>query len=135
LRGAVEILKDEAIGQRSIYLISDFHSSGWNTANDSFRLNKDIKLIPIDVSEPAAPNLAVGDVNAQPQIYQQKYPDKLTARIYNFSDEPRKGVKVDFTINDHPVEKRELSIAAHDSQLVDSPISISPPARIDALSR
>src|SRR5882724_4492450 len=119
LRGAVEMLKEEAIGQRIIYLISDFHSSGWTTANDQFRLNKDIKLIPIDVSEPTASNLAVGDVNAQPQVYQQKYPDKLTARIYNYSDEPRKGVKVDFTINDHPVEKRELSIGAHDSQLVE----------------
>jgi len=63
--------------------------------------------------------IAVGDVNAQPQVYQQKYPDKLTARIYNYSDEPKKGVKVDFNINDHAVEKREISIGARDSQLVE----------------
>ncbi|HZS47863.1 MAG TPA: hypothetical protein VFC63_22525, partial [Blastocatellia bacterium] len=111
--------KDEVIGQRTIYLISDFHQSGWNAANDNFRLGKDTKLVPIDVSEIKAPNLAVSDVNAQPLVYQQKYSEKLTARISNFSDEPKTAVKVDFNINDHPVEKREINIPARDSQLVE----------------
>ena len=41
LRGAEELLKDEEVGQRNIYLISDFHSSGWNSSDTSFRLSKE----------------------------------------------------------------------------------------------
>jgi len=119
LRGADGLFKDEGKGVRRIVLLSDFQAAGWNQAQASFRLSKDVQLEPIDVSEGAAPNLAVTEVTAQPVIYQQKYTDKLAARVTNFSDEARPNVRVEFQINDHPVEKRELKLEAHASELVE----------------
>ena len=119
LRGADALFKDAGKGPRQIVLISDFQAAGWNQAESSYRLSKDVKLMPIDVGENTAPNLAVTEVTAQPIIYQQKYTDKLAARVTNFSDEARPAVRVEFQINDHTVEKRELKLDAHASELIE----------------
>jgi len=119
LRSAEGLFKDVGKGEHRIFLISDFQAVGWNAADAAFRLGKDVKLVPVDVGEAKAPNLAVTEINAQPVIYQQKYEDKLGVRVANFSDEARDGVRIEFQINDHPVEKREFKIAARDSQAVE----------------
>lgn len=114
LRGASELFKEASQKDRRIVLISDFQTAGRNPAETAFQLGKDIKLQPVDVGEQNATNLAITDVGAQPLIYQPKYSDKLTARIANFGDEARQGVRVEFQLNDHPVEKREIKIPAND---------------------
>ncbi|MEP7339301.1 MAG: VWA domain-containing protein, partial [Acidobacteriota bacterium] len=119
LRGAAELFKEASQKERRIVLISDFQAAGRNPAEAVFQLSKDIKLQPVDVGEQSAANLAVTDLSAQPLIYQPKYADKLTARIANFSDDARDGVRVEFQLNDHAVEKRELKIAAHDAAAVE----------------
>ena len=40
-------------------------------------------------------------------IYQAKYGDRLTARIANFSDDEKTGVRVEFQLNDHPEARRD----------------------------
>jgi uncharacterized membrane protein len=119
LRGAAEAFKEVSQKDKRIVLISDFQASGRNLAEAPFQLSKEIKLQPVDVGEQNASNLAVTDISAQPLIYQPKYTDKLTARVANFSDEARDGVRVEFQLNDHAVEKRELKIAAHDAAVVE----------------
>ena len=119
LRGASELFKEINLKDRRIVLISDFQAAGRNPAENSFQLSQDIKLQTMDVGEQGASNLAVTDISAQPLIYQPKYEDKLTARVANFSDEERSGVRVEFVLNDHAVEKRELKIAANDSATVE----------------
>ena len=119
LRGAETLFKDVNNANKRLLLISDFQASGHNSADATFRVNKNIKLTPIDVGEPNTPNLAVTDLSAQPLIYQPKYTDKLSARITNFSDEAKAGVRVELNLNDHLVEKRELNIAARDTATVD----------------
>lgn len=119
LRGAETLFKESNLANKRLLLISDFQANGQNPAEANYRLNKDIKLVPIDVGEAQAGNLAVTDITAQPLIYQPKYDDKLTARIANFSDEAKEGVRVEFNLNDHVIEKRELKIAGHDTAAVE----------------
>ena len=119
LRGAEELMKEATTKDRRIVLISDYQAAGWNQADTSYRLSNDIKFVTNDVGEADATNLAVTDINAQPVIYQQKYADKLAARIANFSDEARDNVQVEFQLNEHTVEKRQIKIAARDSTLVE----------------
>lgn len=119
LRGAAELFKEAPQKEKRIVLISDFQAAGRNPAETAFQLSKEIKLQPVDVGEQNATNLAVTDIGAQALIYQPKYSDKLTARIANFSDEARDGVRVEFQLNDHAVEKRELKIPANDAATVE----------------
>jgi uncharacterized membrane protein len=119
LQGAEELMKEAGAPERRVVLVSDFQASGWNPADTAFKLSKDIKLVTIDVSDGATANLAVTEVSAQPVIYQQKYADKLAARVHNFGDEEKSGVRVEFLLNDHTVEKREVKIPARESVLVE----------------
>jgi uncharacterized membrane protein len=119
LRGAEGLFKDAGGSDKRIVLVSDFQAAGRNQAEASYRLSKDIKLVTIDLGEENSPNLAVADVNLQPLLYQPKYADKLTARIANYSDEARTGVRVEFQLNDHTVEKRDIKIEARDAATVE----------------
>jgi hypothetical protein len=119
LKGAESLFKEMGKGEKRLYLISDFQAAGRSSAEGSFRLSKEIKLIPLDVGEEKAPNVAVTEIGAHPVIYQQKYDDKLVARVANFGDDDLSAVRIEFSINDHPVEKRELRLAARDTQSVE----------------
>lgn len=119
LRGAEGLFKDVGSSDKRIILISDFQDAGRNEAEAAYRLPANIKLVTIDLGEQNSPNLTVTDVGLQPLIYQAKYSDKLTARIANFSDEAKDGVRVEFQLNDHTVEKREIKVAARDATPVE----------------
>lgn len=119
LRGVESLLREAGTKEQRIFLISDFQAAGINPAEAAFRLKSEVKLVTHDVGESDAANLAVTDLNAQPVLYQAKYEDKLAARIANYSDTTRKGVRVEFQLNDHTVEKREISVPARDVALVE----------------
>jgi len=119
LRGAEGLFKETAAADRRIVLISDFQAAGRNEAEASYRLPSDVKLVTIDVGEQNSPNLAITDVGLQPMIYQAKYADRLTARIANFSDEEKTGVRVELQLNDHPEGVREIKVAARDATTVE----------------
>ncbi len=119
LRGAEGLFKETGAAGKRIVLISDFQAAGRNEAEASYRLPKDIQLVTIDLGELNSPNLAITDVGLQPLIYQAKYADKLTARVANFSDEAKSGVRVELQLNDSPIEKREIKVAARDATAVE----------------
>jgi Aerotolerance regulator N-terminal/von Willebrand factor type A domain/Beta-galactosidase trimerisation domain len=119
LRGAEELMKEATLTERRVILISDYQAAGWNPADTTYRLRNDIRLITNDVGDSDAANLAITEVNAQPVIYQQKYADKLAARVMNFSDEALDNIQVEFQLNDHTVEKRQVKVAPRDSTLVE----------------
>jgi hypothetical protein len=114
LRGAAEIFKEVKASNKRLIVLSDFQAAGRNPAETPFRLDQSIKLVPVDLSEAESKNLAITELAAQPLIYQQKYGDKLTARVTNFSDEDNSNVRMTFSLNDRIAEKRELKVAAHD---------------------
>src|SRR5215813_9438416 len=84
VQAASAILKDAPPGPHRIYLISDFQDAGWNRSAPQVKLSPDVKLSPIDVSDPKASNLAVSAVSADSVIYTQKYSGKAVARVSNF---------------------------------------------------
>jgi von Willebrand factor type A domain/Aerotolerance regulator N-terminal len=119
IRAAEGMFKEAGAGNKNIILISDFQAGGRNPAEAAYRLSKDIKLTTIDLGEPESPNLAIPEVVVQPLIYQPKYSERLTARIANFSDAAKDGVRVEFQLNDRPVGKREIKIAPRDATTVE----------------
>lgn len=119
LSGAEELLTGVRASEKRIFLISDFQATGWKNPGSSFRLSRDIKLIPILADAEPVPNLAVSDVSVRPVSYQQKYGDKLRAQIISSGDEAQEGIEVELQINDQTVEKRRLAIPAHGSAPVE----------------
>jgi uncharacterized membrane protein len=121
LRGAESLLGElKTNGKRRVVLISDFQASGWNQANASFKLSSDIQLQPLDVGgNNAAPNVAVTSVEAHGMVFGQKYLENLSVQFSNFSDTPRDRLAVDFQINDQTVEKREVSLNARETKVVE----------------
>ncbi|MGH9769961.1 MAG: BatA domain-containing protein [Blastocatellia bacterium] len=119
LRGAEGLFKETTAAGKRIILISDFQAAGRNEAEASYRLPSNIEMFTNDVGEQNSPNLAITDVGLEPLIYQAKYENKLTARIANFSDDEKTGVRVEFQLNDSPVAKREIKIAPRDAATVE----------------
>lgn len=119
LRGAESLFKEATTRRKRICLITDFQASGRIPSEASYRLGKEITLVPIDIGARDLPNLSIVDVSALSAIYQPKYTDKLSARIVNHSDEERRGVQVEFQLNDRTVEKREMRIPAGEAATVE----------------
>ncbi len=121
LRGAESLFSElKTSGAKRIILISDFQASGWDQANATFKLGNDVQLVTIDVGgNTTAPNVAVTNVEARGLVFGQKYVDNLAVRVSNFGDAPRDRLRIDFQINDQTVEKREISLSARDSKVVE----------------
>ena len=121
LRGAESLFAElKTAGARRIVLISDFQASGWDQANATFKLSSDIQLQTFDVggNNPAA-NVAVTRVDAHGRVFGQKYLESLSVQVGNFSDTPRDRLGLDFQINDQTVEKREISLNARETKVVE----------------
>lgn len=121
LRGGESLLTEiKTTGPKRLVLISDFQASGWNRAIATFKLSNNTQLKTFDVSDNnAAPNVAVTDLEAKGVTYGQKYADNLAVHITNFDDAPRDRLHVDFQINDQTVEKREISLNARESKVLE----------------
>ena len=121
LRGAESLFGElKTAGPRRIVLISDFQASGWNQAKATFRLSSDIQLQTFDVGgNNPAPNIAVTRVDAHGLVFGQKYLENLSVQVSNFSDTARERLAIDFQINDQTVEKREVSLNARETKVVE----------------
>jgi hypothetical protein len=119
IQAADAILKDAGRGQHRIYLISDFQDAGWNRSAPPVKLSADVKLFPIDVSDPKAANLALTGVDSDPVVYAQKYAGKVVARVSNFGGEDADDVTIEFKLNDLPVERKPIRLGAGGTQNVE----------------
>src|SRR5215813_7557791 len=118
IQAADAILKDAGRGQHRIYLISDFQDTGWNRSAPPVKLAPDVKLFPIDVSDPKAANIAVTAVTADPVVYVQKYAGKVVARVSNFGPDDVETV-IELKLNDLPAERKPLNVGAGGTQNVE----------------
>jgi Aerotolerance regulator N-terminal/von Willebrand factor type A domain len=119
LKGAESLFADDTSGAKRIFLISDFQASGKGEASNAFRLKGDIKLEVVDISDESIENIAISDLGVHGLVYQQKYSDKLTAKVTNFGLEDRRAVRVEFRINDSVIEKREVDVPAGESKTLE----------------
>lgn len=128
IQTADALLREARAKPRKIYLISDFQASGWNRTDSSFKLSRDIELVPVDVSENEALNCTVMDVRSEPVVYAQKYTGKLVASLACFSDNtaddesarqnPIDGV-AELKINDLPIERRQVKLSPSTPTIVE----------------
>jgi hypothetical protein len=118
IAAADSVLKDAGAGARQIHLITDFQSGGWDKAQTKYRLSSGVKLIPVDVGDLNASNIAVKNAQGDSIVYGQKYNGKLTSEIGNFSPEAAE-VPVELRLNDLTVERRQISIPANRSETVE----------------
>ena len=120
LRGAESLFADDTAGSRRIFLISDFQASGKGSPETSdFKLKQGTELEAVDVSDDQVENIAITDLGVHGVVYQQKYSDRLTAKVTNFGYEDRKGVRIEFKINDAIVEKREFDVLSGESKTIE----------------
>ncbi len=121
LRGAESLFAESKTGgAKRIVLISDFQASGWNQANASFKLGSDTQLLTFDVGgNNPAPNVAVTKVDAHGVVFGQKYLQNVSVQVNNFSDSPRDRLAIDFQINDQTVDKREISLNARETKVIE----------------
>src|SRR5919206_736292 len=121
LRGAESLLSEvETTGPKRIVMISDFQMPGWSQASATFKLSNTTQLTTLDVGgNNPPPNVAITNVEARGVVFGQKYLDNLVVHINNFSDTPKDHVQVDFQINEQTVEKRDISLNARDSRVVE----------------
>jgi hypothetical protein len=113
------ILREAGRGQHRIYLISDFHDAGWNRSAPPVKLSPDVKVVPIDVSDAKAANLAVSSLSADAVVYAQKYAGKVVARVSNFGAQDFDNAAIELKLNDLPVERRPLKLVAGEAQNAD----------------
>lgn len=120
IRGAESLFTDDTAGSRRIFLISDFQASGKGSPGGSdFKLKRGTTLEPVDVSDDLIENVAITDLGVHNVVYQQKYTDRMTAKVTNFGLEDRKGVRIEFKINDAIVEKREFDVVSGESKTIE----------------
>lgn len=121
LRGAESLFAESKTGgAKRIVLISDFQASGWNQANASFKLGSDVQLLTFDVGgNNPAPNVAVTKVDAHGVVFAQKYLQNVSVQVNNFSDSPRDRLAIDFQINDQTIDKREISLNARETKVIE----------------
>ena len=121
LRGAESLLGEiQTTGPKRIVMISDFQMPGWTQASATFKLANNTQLTTLDVGgNNPPPNVAITNVEARGVVFGQKYLDNLVVHVNNFSDTPRDHVQVDFQINDQTIEKRDISLNARDSRVVE----------------
>jgi len=120
IRGAESLFSDDRSRARRIFVISDFQASGKGSVGGSdFKLKQGVDLEPVDVSDDMMENIAISDLGVHNVVYQQKYADRLTAKVTNFGLEDRKSIRIEFRINDAIVDKREFDVPAGESKTIE----------------
>jgi hypothetical protein len=128
LQTADSILKSATGARKRIFLISDFHEPGIDRSQSPLKLSEGVEVTPIDVSDPAATNLAVSQVKADHVVYQQKYTGKVTAVVsysgsqlggYEDAPPPPVDASVQLKLNDLVVERKQVKLEAGSPQTVE----------------
>src|ERR1051325_10165559 len=121
LRGAESLLSEvETTGPKRIVMISDLQKPGWIPTTATFKLANNTQLTTLDVGGNSPPaNVAITNVEARGVVFGQKYLDNLVVHINNFSDTPRAHAQGAFRINDQTIERRDISLNARDSRVVE----------------
>lgn len=119
LQAAESLLRAQPAATRTIHLLTDFQATGRTGGGTTYRPRPGIQIVPFDVGEVGGPNLAISEVTGVGTIHQPKYTDRLTARISNFGAELVSAAKVEFRLNDRPIEKREVSLPAGESRTLE----------------
>lgn len=114
LSAADRLLSEDTEGrEKVIFLISDFHKTGYRS-DEEFALGAEVNLVPIDVSDAGAENLAVtqADFVKEPQGGEN---GNINVRVVNFSGKSRP-VNLRLAINGKEVGRKDLKVDRESAQ-------------------
>ena len=117
IRSAEALLRDSASAKREILLLTDLQASGASPERLA-PLAPGIELRPKIVGEPALSNVAVSGLSGITTLYQARYSDPLRVRLTNHGDGPAEEIRVEFLLNEQPVEERRIDLRAQETGAV-----------------
>jgi hypothetical protein len=112
LRSAAEMLEAEAAPRRDVVLITDFQKTGWDGA-DTVKLPAGAALVPVDVSEGAASNVAITGVDLIRDYEAGRERVVAAARIVNKGAKPVEDLGVTLELEGRAVRQQRASLAAN----------------------
>ena len=115
IRSAEALLRESTAAKRQIFLYSDLQAAGLLATDPPPPLARGIELLPRVVGESALPNLAVSGLSGITTLYQARYADPLRVRLTNHGDAPAEQVRVEFLLNEQPVEERQVTLRARET--------------------
>lgn len=115
IRSAEALLRESTAAKRQILLFTDLQATGLTATEAPAPLGRGIELLPRVVGGAALPNLAVSGLSGITTLYQARYADPLRVRLTNHSDTPAEEVRVEFLLNEQPVEERKVSLRARET--------------------
>lgn len=118
IRSAEALLRDSATAKREILLLTDLQASGLASTERLVPLAPGIELRTKIVGEPALSNVAVSGLSGITTLYQARYTDPLRVRLTNHGDGPAEKIRVEFLLNEQPVEERQINLRAQETGAV-----------------
>jgi hypothetical protein len=115
IRSAEALLRESTAAKRQIFLYSDLQAAGLIATDAPAPLSRGIELLPRIVGESALPNLAVSGLSGITTLYQARYADPLRVRLTNHGDAPAEQVRVEFLLNEQPVEERQVTLRTRET--------------------
>lgn len=112
IRMAAEMLEVSPLPGREVVLITDFQKTGWE-GGDDVRLPAGTKLIPVDVSERGASNVAITGVDLNRDYEAGRERVAAAARLVNKGTRPVKDLAVTLEVDGRPVREQRTSLAAN----------------------
>jgi hypothetical protein len=106
LQLAGRILGESDRSRREVVLISDYQRAGWSDGGGT-RLPAGIVFTPVDLSDPDASNLAVADVELQPQGNGRV---QVVARVANMGTEPVAALDVSLELGGRTIGTRPIAV-------------------------
>jgi len=116
LQAAEALLLESRHPHKSIYMISDFHQTGWTNLYQDQRLQPGIELQFIQVAREGYFNLAVKDVLATRPMRKKNTVD-LLARVGNDGGDAQT-IKLDLHLNDRSIASKQVKLQPYEEQVV-----------------
>ncbi|MBT5874902.1 MAG: VWA domain-containing protein [Candidatus Latescibacteria bacterium] len=117
LRMADEQLSRSGFEDRSIHLLSDFQSTGWDRNASNWKLSPGIKLRIVDFWDDRDANIAVTGVDLPRPLTNSERTLDVVVRVKNFGFAPYQG-EMSLTVNGQVAGSKRVSIPSQAGQVV-----------------
>jgi hypothetical protein len=115
LRLADDQLNRSGFDERIVYLVSDFHQTGWERSAASWKLSPGVQLRIVDVWEEGDANIAVTDIDVPQPLTRTERTREVVVRVKNFALSPYQGT-LKLTVNGRAVASQRIDMPAQSGQ-------------------
>jgi Mg-chelatase subunit ChlD len=116
---ADRVLGDFAGDQKQLVMISDFQRSGWNRTSRESVISTDVKTETVNLAVKDWTNVGIDSVLVDQTVFTRTYMGRLVARIHNYDKQKPAEVPVSVTLNDKEVGRKQVTISANSTAVVE----------------